>query len=140
MARSFIPGPLLGQTFPLSDGVRVRLRLAHFSDGPAIAALIARTEGGDGADPHARVADRLVQFDPRRRYVLCACALIDSSERLVGVGAIDLGTGEVAEPDLMLIDPELDEATGPQHTEALTGLLWGALVGAAQAVVRARAA
>lgn len=138
MASNFISGPLLGQTFPLSDDVRVRLRLAHFSDRPKIAALLAR-QPREGA-PNEGLAEQLVQFDPRRRYVLCACALIDGAERLVGVGAIDLDHHEVSDPDLMVIDSEVDAVAEPLVTEALTGLLWGALVGAAQAVVRARAA
>ena len=50
--------------------------------------------GVAGKDARLGLADHLVQFDPRLRYVLCACALIDSSERLVGVGAIELATGE----------------------------------------------
>ncbi len=87
--------------------------------------------------PEAR---RLVQFDPRRCYVVCACALIGSTERLVGVGAIGMTDDGVGEPDVMIVDPELSEATDPQVSEAVTGLLWGALVGAAQAAARARAA
>jgi hypothetical protein len=146
MAPSFVPGPLLGQTFPLTDTVRVRLRLAHFNDRRAIAGLLARhgqdllaREGGEPVESRW-VADRLVQFDPRRRYVLCACALIDSSERLVGVGAIDLEGEDTGEPDLIVVDSELGESPDPLLTEALTGLLWGALVGAAQAAARSRAA
>jgi hypothetical protein len=135
---AFIPGPLLGQTFPQADGVHVRLRLAHFSDRRMIAELLAR-HGRDAALQDG-LAERLVQFDPRRRYVLCACALIDGTERLVGVGAIDLDADGGGDPDLMVVDSELGGAADPLLTEALTGLLWGALVGAAQAVVRARAA
>jgi hypothetical protein len=138
MASAFNSGPLLGQTFPLADDVRVSLRLAHYSDRQRIAGLLERhgsDRQGDGVQ-----AGRLVQFDPRRRYVLCACALIEGSERLVGVGAIDLDADPVAEPDLIVIDSELGDAVSDQVSEALTGLLWGALVGAAQAAARARAA
>ena len=138
MAANFSPGPLLGQTFALTEGVGVRLRLARFGDWPAIAELMTR----QGAElvPDAPEAQKLVQFDPRRCYVLCACALIDSTERLVGVGAIDMTTDGTGEPDVVIVDPELAEITDPQASEALTGLLWGALVGAAQAAARARAA
>lgn len=138
MASSFTPGPLLGQTFPLAEGVDVRLRMAHFSDWPAIAELMA--QGGTGAGPDARDARALVQFDPRRCCVLCACALIDSSERLVAVGAIDLTADVAGEPDVLIVDPELARITDAQVSEALTGLLSGALVGAAQAAARTRAA
>ena len=135
MVSTFSPGPLLGQTFPLADGVRVRLRLAHFSDRSAIADLLGR-HSLDGARDDGE-ADRLVRFDPRRRYVLCACALIKSTERLVGVGAIDLRAEPVEDPDLMVIDPEV---WAGRQAEALTELLWGALVGAARSVAQGRAA
>jgi len=138
MASHFTAGPLLGQSFPLADGVDVRLRLAHFNDWPAIAKLMSAQN--PELTPTAPDARRLVQFDPRRYYVLCACALIDSSERLVGVGAIDMTGDATGEPDVLIVDPELVEFTNAQAGEALTGLLWGALVGAAQAAARARAA
>jgi hypothetical protein len=130
--------PLLGLTFPLTEEIGVRLRLAHFSDWPTIAALLCR-QGQDMAQagPEAR---RLVQFDPRRCYVLCACALINSAERLVAVGVIDLASGESSEPDLMILEPEVAEIAGPETGEALTGLLRGALVGAARSAARGRAA
>jgi hypothetical protein len=131
-------GPLLGQTFPLAQGIGVRLRLARFSDWPSIAELFSR-HGADRAQagPQAR---RLIQFDPRRSYVVCACALIDSTERLVGMGTIDLTADGAGEPDLVVLDPELAEISDPQVNEALTGLLWGALVSAAQSAARSRAA
>jgi hypothetical protein len=138
MATGFIPGPLLGQTVPLAQDVGVRLRLAHFSDWPKLAELFSR-QGWEMAEavPEAR---RLVQFDPRRRYVLCACALINSTERLVGVGAIEMDTGGAVEPDLIVVDSDLAPPASDQAREALTRLLWGALVGAAQAAARVRAA
>ncbi len=138
MASRFPTSPLLGQSFPLADGVSVRLRLAHFSDWPAIARLMARQRAE--LAPNAPDARRLVQFDPRRCHVVCACALIDSTERLVAVGAIDLTAAGASEPDVLIVDPELAELTGAQVSEALTGLVWGALVGAAQAAARGRAA
>jgi hypothetical protein len=138
VASSFTPGPLLGQTFPLAEGVAVRLRLAHFSDWPAIAELMTRQPAETGeAIPEAR---RLVQFDPRRCYVLCACALIGSAERIVGVGAIEMAAEEAGEPSVLIVDPELAEITDPEVSERLTGLLWGALVGATRAAARGRAA
>lgn len=138
VASNFTPGPLLGQTFRLAEGVDVRLRLAHFNDWPAIAKLMTH-QGAEFAQA-AQESRRLVQFDPRRCYVLCACALVNSTERLVGVGAIDLTADGAGEPDVMILGPGLAEITDAQVSEALTGLLWGALVGAAQAAARARAA
>ena len=62
-----------------------------------------------------------------------------SAPRVIGVALvtviarIEMVAAGVGEPDVMIVDPELGEATDPQVGEALTGLLWGALVGAAQA-------
>ena len=97
MARSFDPGALLGGSFTLDDDVRVRLRLARSSDSAMIRDLVARV----GSRRELQLA-RLVHFDPRHRAVICATALIDSTETLVGVGAIDLdGTGE---PEVVIVD------------------------------------
>ncbi len=52
------PGPLLGKTFELAEGVRVRLRLAHFSDWPSIAHLM--TDHGAEPAQAGREARRLV--------------------------------------------------------------------------------
>jgi hypothetical protein len=104
MAPDPTKSPRLGQILLLRSGVCVRLRLAHFSDIGAIAELIRRHgEPADDLRP-----ERFVQFDPRRRYVVCALALIDGSERLVALGAIDLA-GAPPEPDVLIADPEVDE-------------------------------
>lgn len=119
--------PRLGQALMLRSGVCVRLRLAHFSDIPAIAELIQQ----HAAPTIDLTAERLVQFDPRRRYVVCAMALIEGSERLVGVGAIDLAPVLVP-PDVLIFDPSIGEQ--------LPQVLDGALRGVAEANARARAA
>src|SRR5437016_451586 len=106
MAESWITGALMGHTFHLDSGTRVRLRLARSSDVRAIGDLLARNAGV----PDDVGALELVQFDPRARYVVCAAALIDGREQLVGVGAIDLVSDEVAEPDLLVVDPEVGGA------------------------------
>lgn len=126
MAHSFDPGALLGSSFTLDSGVRVRLRLARSSDSGLIRDLVARV----GTRPEELELARLVHFDPRRRVVLCATALIDSTERLVGVGAIELdGAGA---PEVVIVDAE--------QSEALTELLAAALAGRASAAVGSRAA
>ncbi len=114
----FDPGAMLGAGYRLPRGRRVRLRLAAASDAPRLRALMARR----GLDPGGLEAARLTRFDPRRRVVICAASLIDGSERLVGVGAIDLD-GATA-PDLLLSDEDAAPGTG--------ALLAGALVGRAQ--------
>jgi hypothetical protein len=128
---NWTPGSLLGQSFPLENGVRVRLRLARFSDLGAIHALRSRGTGALPGPVPAAAPERLVQFDPRHRYVVCAMALIDSTERLVGIGAIELGP-VASEPDVLLVDPDVGEA--------LSELLDRALRSLAAASARARAA
>lgn len=101
MAGSFELGGLLGHVYTLNDGTPVRLRLARISDARAVRELLDAA-GRRGADLEAV---RLVQFDPRRRYVVCASALIDSTDAVIGVGAITLR--EDAEPELLLVaDPQ----------------------------------
>ena len=116
----------MGHTLNLEGGQRVRLRLARSSDARAIGDLFARQGTAfDDVDPR-----RLVQYDPRERYVVCATALIDGGERLVGVGAIDLTPGAEPEPDLLI----------SELGDALASLLRRALMRAAEAKPVPRAA
>jgi N-acetylglutamate synthase-like GNAT family acetyltransferase len=106
------PGALLGRSYPLDGGPRVRLRLAHHADAPAMAELL--TERGHGAS-EVELA-QLVRADPRRRVVLCATAPLNGTETLVGFGALDL-EGEV---DTLVIDDRLaGEGLGTLLLEAL---------------------
>ena len=111
----------------LDDNFRVRLRMARSSDIVPIRALVART-------PAARELEltQLVQFDPRRRCVICATALIDSAETLVGVGAIDIDGDATAEPDTLLVADE--------HAEQIAELLAATLSSRAAEAAQARAA
>ncbi len=74
----------------------------------------------------------LVQFDPRRRCVICAMALIDSAETLVGVGSIELDDQARAKPDLLLVADE--------HADEVAALLAGALEARVAHAAQARAA
>ena len=74
----------------------------------------------------------LVQFDPRRRCVICATALIDSAETLVGVGSIALDDEGDSAPDVVLVDE--------QHAGAISQLLAEALRIRAAHAAEARAA
>jgi hypothetical protein len=123
---AFDPGAMLGATYRLSSGVRVRLRLAAPSD----AARLRQLMEARGLDSGGLEVARLTRFDPRVRVVICAASLIDGSERLVGVGAIDLdGTDS---PDLLVSDEDVAPGAGR--------LLAGALVGRAQVLARRRPA
>ena len=130
MAFNFDPGALLGASFPLADGTRVRLRLARRSDAPAIRELL-RSAGGPGAALQDLDVARLVHADPRRCCVMCAMALIAGRETLVGIGVRTI-TDESEEPELVVVDREL--AAG------VDGLLTAALGGRAAAIGRMRAA
>lgn len=131
MPFNFDPGALLGRTYPLEDGSRVRLRLARSSDAAAVRTLLRRqADLAEQTVPDLELA-RLVSFDPRDRCVICATGLIEGAERLIGVGSIPLD-GDGAEPEWLIIDP----ASPP----GLRSLLIGALVGRASALGRDRAA
>ncbi|MEA2160518.1 MAG: hypothetical protein QOD66_2898 [Solirubrobacteraceae bacterium] len=106
----------------------MRLRLPQLRDAPAIRELLR----SQGHGPEDLEAARLVRFDPRRRLVICATALIGSRETIVGIGAIDLEPGRQTQPDTLVVDGEL--------TDGLDGLLARALLGRAAAVARTRAA
>jgi hypothetical protein len=128
MVGRFESGALLGHVYTLEDGSCVRFRLARSSDALAIRDLLNEA----GVDPSPLSVAELVHFDPRRRYVVCATALVNSTERLRGIGAIELGTGEPPEPTLLVVlDPPGD---------ALKQLLIEALAGAATVLGRPRAA
>jgi len=138
VASGFDPGALLGGSYPLEDGTRIRLRLARVSDGPAIRALIAAEaeRGGAGVEHAWRSGElevaRLIHFDPRRHCVLAAMALIDGRETLVGVGSIPLDGPDEFDPEILVVHPRVGFG--------LAELMTAALVGRAQAIARARAA
>jgi hypothetical protein len=124
---SFNRAPLLGESYKLEDGFCLRLRMARSSDIVPIRALVASKPAA-----HALELASLVQFDPRRRCVICATALIDSAETLIGVGAIDVNGDAAAEPDVLLV--------GDEHAEEIAELLAVTLTHRAAEAARARAA
>lgn len=101
------------RTYPIENGPRVRLRLAWRGDAAAVRGLLAR-RGLDASDLELR---RLLTFDPMKRVVLCAFAPIDSTETLVGIGAIDLDVA--AEPDTLVVDERLAGGLSSLLGEAL---------------------
>jgi hypothetical protein len=130
MDPAFDPGALLAHSFTLPRGPRVRLRLLRRNDAAAVRELFQRT-----GEPLTEIGlARLVRFDPRRWIVICATALIDGHERLVGVGAIALHgvEAEDASPYLLAVDGDV--------TDGLEDLLCRALLGRARALARSRAA
>jgi hypothetical protein len=105
----------------------VCLRLARTRDLPGIRELFT----SHGLAPHELELARLVRADPRRQIVICATALVNSAETIVGVGAIDLDGAPGREPALLLADDRI--------TDGLEELLTDALMGRAQALTQTRA-
>src|SRR5947199_9037143 len=101
--------------------------MARSSDLLPIRALLAERH----ADRESELVP-LVQFDPRRRCVICATALIDSTETLVGVGSIDLAGDGLPQPDTLLVRGD--------HSEDIAELLAAALIARAAQSAQARAA
>ncbi|HEX3976476.1 MAG TPA: hypothetical protein VHW96_09440 [Solirubrobacteraceae bacterium] len=126
MVRRHDPGALLARYHPLPRGPRVCLRLVRRRDLAAIADLYGR----QGIAVHELSLARLVSFDLLSMLVLCATALVDSTETVLGVGAIELV--RPTEPTLVVVDEH--------QTDGLNELLSGALVAHATALANARAA
>jgi len=83
-------------------------------DGAAIRAFLA--EQGLGID--ALELARLVRFDPRRRAVICASALVDSREVVLALGAINL---DAPGPDLIVTAADSPTALRELLVDALCG-------------------
>ncbi|MBA2350071.1 MAG: hypothetical protein H0V81_17490 [Solirubrobacterales bacterium] len=103
---------LLNATTALSDGARLRLRLPHRADRAGVRALLL----GLGLETRDLDLVRALRFAPRERVVACATAFVGGTERVVAVGAIDLGERE---PDLLVAD----ESLAPGAGAALSGAL-----------------
>src|SRR5205085_1107347 len=85
--------PLLGESYELGEDFRVRLRMARSSDLLPIRALLASKH----REPEAEVT-ALVQFDPRRRCVICATASAQLESFNPATGEL-VGTVAVTAPE-----------------------------------------
>lgn len=104
---------LFARAHRLGDGLRVRLRLARPGDQRLLIGLLDRL--GFTASEIALLD--LVRFEPRRRAVICATALIDGSERMLGFGAIDLDSPQ--ETATVIVDTPFEAAVTPLLRQAL---------------------
>jgi hypothetical protein len=119
-------GALLAHYHPLPRGPRVCLRLARRRDLAVISDLYERA--GIAVRPLSLA--RLVSFELLTQLVLCATALVDSKQTVLGVGAVELDRPD--EPTLVVVDAV--------QTDGLAELLADALVTHASALAQARAA
>jgi hypothetical protein len=117
VAQGFDTGALMARYYNLPRGPRVCLRLAR----PRDAAAIGNLYWANGLEPDDLELTRLVRFDPRERLVICATALVDSLETVVGVGAIPLEASEDPRPEFVLVDEHLTVGLEELLTEALVG-------------------
>jgi hypothetical protein len=125
VSESFDPGALMARHYLLPGGLRVCLRLPRISDREGVRRLCERHD----LEVDELELARLVGFDSRGRLVICATGLIGSAETVLGVGVIDIAVD--ADLWLLVID---------DRAEGLGPLLADALLGRAQALLRARAA
>ena len=102
------------------------LRLARRRDLAAVSELYERV----GIPVPQLALARLVSFELLSQLVLCATALVDSTEMVLGIGAIELQRPD--EPTLVGVDDD--------RTEGVGELLTAALVSHATALAEARAA
>lgn len=103
------------------------LRLARLRDLRGVEDLFAR----EGYGLTRLELERLLRSHPRERLLLCATALIGGTETVVGFGAIGLDRPGDS-PTEIITDSELAPDLGSLVAEAL--------LGRAEALVRARAA
>jgi hypothetical protein len=123
----------MARYYVLPRGPRACLRLARVRDLAGIEDLFMR----QGLFPSQIELARLVRSDPRQQVVITAVALVDSTERILGVGAIQVDAlqsdgGTDPNPSLLVVDDEL--------TDGLEELLRNALTARAGTLARSRAA
>ncbi len=91
---------MLTHSHRLDGGLRVRVRLARPGDQPLVAELLERL----GFQPSHSLLLDVMRFDPHRRAVVCATALVGGTERVVGFGAVDLQSRGA--PATVVAEPE----------------------------------
>ncbi len=105
---------------PLPDGTLISMRRVRLRDLDALRSLAAHA----GVLCEEFELARLVRSDPAERLVLCATALVESTETVVGIGVIELGASATM-PSLILVEPA--------HGRPLAALLAEELVEQARA-------
>jgi acetyltransferase len=124
------PGTLLATTHRVGEGLPVRLRLARPSDAPQVRGFL---EGLSPETRHRRflAAMRLVPdsavrhftfFDPRRRMVVAATAMVGSREEIVGLADVALQETGVAELAVVIDDDRQGQGVGKLLTEVIASL------------------
>jgi hypothetical protein len=124
---NFDPGALMARVYTLPRGPRVCLRLVRIRDRDGIEDLLRR----QGHTLSGWELAQLLRGDPRQRIILCATALLNSSETVLGVGRIELGPAGPG-PAWVIVDEDVTDGLAPLITHALTGR--------AEALARTRAA
>lgn len=124
----FDPGALLARSYALPRGPRVRLRLPSPLDSEQIRDLYARS---DEELTDLELA-RLLRSDLRSFVAICASALIDGRDTLIGIGSINISEDDGVEYARVIVDHH--------HTDGLDELLCQALSGRAAAIAAGRAA
>jgi RimJ/RimL family protein N-acetyltransferase len=123
------PGTLMATTHRVG-GLTVRLRLARPSDAPRVRAFL---EGLSPETRHRRflaampqVPEALVRhftfFNPRRRMVVAATALVGANEQLLGLADVALLDTGVAEVAVVVGDDNQGQGVGKLLTEVIASL------------------
>lgn len=98
----------------LAHGPRVTLRAVRVRDFDSLRTLALKA----GLLCDELELARLVRSDPAVRLVLCAGAVVDGSETVLGVGVIELGQSATM-PSLLLVDAELTSGLAQRLADAL---------------------
>ena len=107
---------LFGRTYTLADGVQVRFRLAGPGDLHGVTALVNAT----GVELDQLELARLLRTDPRRQAMVCATALLDARETVLGFAAAPLIAGALSGESSLVIS---DQQPGDELRELLVQAL-----------------
>lgn len=104
----------VGHAATLSDGTPLAMRRVRLRDLDALRCIAARA----GVVCEEFELARLVRSDPGERLLLCATAVRDGNETVLGVGVIEL-SGVTTMPSLILVDPAYGRPLAVLLAEAL---------------------
>ena len=130
MAQSSLadPGTLLSTIHAVDGGLRVRLRLARPSDAQRMQDFFdglsdeTRHRRFSSAMPRGSEVRHFTFYDPRKRLVLAAVAMIGHSEEILGVADVALHDTLVAELGVVVDDERQGMGVGKLLSEAIASL------------------
>lgn len=127
------PGAMLARTHELESGQRIKLRLTRPSDAERVREFLERQSAQTRArrffTAMPRISDATVRhftfYDPRELLIVAATALIEGSERIVGLADVALLATGLAEIGVLVDEEHQGEGIGRVLAEAVAWLAVG---------------